>query len=142
MIFAFVVRRLRWLARIPGLPQFFDAMLLIVTALFNRERLRAIELFEQVALAEPNIEIRPHRFGGTGFFVGNNEICHLHGNGLFDAFVGRLMQTRLVGGGDVLKHHVYPNSGWISFWIENRAHALRAIELMKVARNYRSSQVS
>jgi hypothetical protein len=142
MIFRFVVRNLRWLATVPGLPQVFDAMLLIATTLLDRERLRAMELFQQIALVEPNVEMRPHRFGGTGFFVGNNEVCHLHGNGLFDAFVGRLMRTKLVEGGDVLEHHVHPNSGWISFWIDNRAHALRALELMKVGRNYRSDQAS
>ena len=136
MIFAFVVKRLRWLARVPSFPQLFDAMLLICTGLFHRERLEAMEEFEQAALALPRVETRPHRFGGVGFFVERHELCHLHGNGLFDAFVGRANREELVNTGRALGHHVFPASGWVSFWIETHAEVARALDLMRVAQSY------
>ena len=46
MIFRFVVRRLRWLGRVPLLPQLFYAWLLLVTAVTDRPKLRAIEMLE------------------------------------------------------------------------------------------------
>ena len=41
-MFNFVVRHLRWFARVPGLPQFFDGMLLAVTCGFGRSRLAGL----------------------------------------------------------------------------------------------------
>jgi hypothetical protein len=37
-MFAFVVRKLRWLVKVPGAPQIFDAMLLGATGLFHPKR--------------------------------------------------------------------------------------------------------
>jgi len=124
----------------PGLPQLFDAMLLIKTILFDRKRLQAFEMFERAAIAQPKIRVRPHRFGGIGFFLDAHELCHLHGNGLFDAFVGMTNREELVKTGRALPHHVFPSSGWISFWIKSCADARRAIDLMQIAQNYRSGQ--
>jgi len=67
MMFKFVVRKLRWLARIPLLPQLFDAGLVIATMLFDRPRLRAMEMFENAVCRKHAIQRRPHRFGGVAF---------------------------------------------------------------------------
>ena len=55
MIFAFAVRRLKWLAAIPGAPQIFDAMLFGATALFHPARLRAISAIEKAAIELPGV---------------------------------------------------------------------------------------
>ncbi len=141
-MFRFVTRKLRWLASIPCLPQVFEAMLVIGSALFAREKLRAMELLEQFALAEPDVRKWPHRLGGTGFFVGNCEIGHLHGNGLFDALVGGQTRKVLVSKGEALAHHVYADSGWISFWIKSEEDAWHALNLMRVAKTYRMTWAS
>jgi Family of unknown function (DUF5519) len=139
MIFKFVVKKLRWLARIPILPQLFDAGLVVVTMLFDRPRLRAMEMFETAIRRKYAIQRRPHRFGGVGFFVGAIEIGHLHGNGLLDLFVGKSFRIDQVRRGCALPHHVFPESGWISFWLRSPADIAQALELFEVANNYRAS---
>ncbi len=139
MIFRFVVKELRWLARIPVLPQLFDAGLMITTMLFNRPRLRAMEMFENAVCCKYAIQKRPHRFGGVGFFIGTTEIGHLHGNGLLDLFVGKSFRTEQVRQGHALLHHVFPDSGWISFWLRTPADIAQALELFEIASKYRTS---
>jgi hypothetical protein len=141
VIFAFVAKRLRWLARLPGLVHVLDAALLIGTALFHRGRLEALELLEKSALKQSGVTIRPHRLGGVGFFFGVHELCHVHGNGLFDALVGCARREELVRSGDALEHHVFPSSGWISFWIKERPDVTHALELMRVATEYALKKV-
>jgi hypothetical protein len=138
VIFAFVVRKLRWLARVPGAPQVFDAVLLLFTALFSRSRLRAINLVEKEALRLPGMNLGVHRFGGIGFFFRGKETSHLHGNGLLDCFVGRRNRDRLLReSGGVTAHHVFPRSGWISFFVKDPGDVGRAIELIRIACAYR-----
>ena len=138
-MFKFVVRKLRWLARIPVLPQVFDAGLMIATMLFDRPRLRAMEMFENAIRRNYPIQKRPHRFGGVGFFIGTTEIGHLHGNGLLDLFVGKSFRTEQVRQGRALPHHVFPDSGWISFWLRSPADLARALDLFEIASKYRTN---
>ena len=141
MMFKFVVKKLRWLARIPVLPQLFDAGLMIATMLFDRPRLRAMEMFENAIGRKYTIQRRPHRFGGVGFFIGTTEIGHLHGNGLLDLFVGKLLRAEEVSRGRALPHHVFPDSGWISFWLKSAADITQALELFEVASTYTTSRL-
>ena len=139
MMFKFVVKKLRWLARIPVLPQLFDAGLMVATMLFDRPRLRAMEMFENAIRRKYTIQRRPHRFGGVGFFFGTTEIGHLHGNGLLDLFVGKSFRTEQVRQGRALPHHVFPDSGWISFWLRSPADIAQALELFEVGSRYRTT---
>lgn len=138
MIFNFVVRRLRWLARIPLLPHIFDAALLIATTLWDRPKLRARELFEQDVGNRVDIRLAPHRLGGVGFFLGDAEIGHLHGNGLLDLYVGKSGRDRLVTGAVAQPHHVFSESGWISFWLSRPNEVAAAIRLFDAASEYRT----
>ena len=139
MMFKFVVKKLRWLARIPVLPQLFDAGLMVATMLFDRPRLRAMEMFENAICRKYTIQRRPHRFGGVGFFIGPTEIGHLHGNGLLDLFVGKSIRAEEVRRGCALPHHVFPDSGWISFWLKSPADLAQALELFEIASIYRTT---
>jgi Luciferase len=134
VIFAFVVRNLRWLARVPLFPQIFDAALLISTALFSPSRLHAISAVEKEAGQLPDVNLGVHRFGGIGFFFRGKETSHIHGNGLLDCFVGRekrdcLLRERT----GVTAHHVFPKSGWISFFVRRPEDVERALELIQIA---------
>jgi hypothetical protein len=138
VIFAFVVRNLRWLARVPLFPQIFDAALLISTALFSPGRLRAISAVEKEARRLPDVNLGVHRFGGIGFFFRGKETSHIHGNGLLDCFVGRMNRDRLLQGRDgVTPHHVFPRSGWISFVVRSPRDVERALDLIQIACAYR-----
>ena len=134
MIFSFVVRRLRWLGRVPLLPQCFDAFLLVWTALTARARLRAIQRLEETACQDLGASTRVHRFGGVGFYVEDKELGHVHCNGLVDALVCRKERDVLVRAGKALTHHVFPASGWVSYWMEDESDSLRALELLRIAR--------
>jgi hypothetical protein len=126
-----VVRHLRWLARVPGLPQIFDALLVAWTALFHRRRLRATEAIEAAALQQPGMELRMHRFGGVEFTVAGRELGHLHGNGLLDVRVGCKSARALVHAGQAEPHHVLGESAWISFWVQSTEDVPNAVDLLK-----------
>ena len=138
MIFAFAVRRLKWLAAIPGAPQIFDAMLFSSTAVFHPARLRAISAVEKAVNELPGVRPGVHRLGGVAFFFHGKECSHIHGNGLLDCFVGRENREALVREGRASPHHVFPRSGWISFWIRNGDDVSRAIELIRVSCAHRA----
>ena len=136
MIFEFAVRRLKWLAAIPGAPQIFDAMLFSSTALFYPARLRAISAVKKAVNQLPEMTPGVHRLGGIGFFFRGKECSHLHGNGLLDCFVGRANRDALVRDGRASAHHVFPRSGWISFWIKDGGDVPPAIDLIRIACAY------
>jgi len=133
VFFAFAVRRLKWLAAIPGAPQIFDALLLGATGLFFPARLRAMSEVEAEVRQWPGMRTGVHRLGGIGFFFRGKESSHIHGNGLLDCFVGRENRDELVRDGRALPHHIFPRSGWISFWIEGDGDVRPAVELIRIA---------
>jgi len=123
---------------VPGAPQVFDAALLVSTALFSPSRLRAISAVEHEVKRLPDVSLGVHRFGGIGFFVRGKEMSHIHGNGLLDCWVGRTNRDRLVQErGGVMAHHVFPQSGWISFFVRGSGDVERALELIQMACAYR-----
>jgi hypothetical protein len=132
-MFAFVVRRLRWLARVPLLPQLFDAVLLGVTTITAPRRLRAIEMLQREMRETTGVTTTVHRFGGVGFKLNGMEIGHVHGNGLVDVLLGRVERERIVGAGRALPHHIFPRSGWVSFWMCDIGDVPNALELLRLA---------
>ena len=62
---------------------------------------------------------------------------HLHGNGLLGCHVGRANRDRFVREhGRVTAHHLFPQSGWISFFINDPGDVDNALELIQAARAY------
>ena len=108
-------------------------MLLAATALFFPKRMHAISEIEAAIRTWPEMRVGIHRLGGIGFFFRGKESSHIHGNGLLDCFVGRANRNALVASGRALPHHVFPNSGWISFWIEDENNVEPAMELIRIA---------
>jgi hypothetical protein len=121
------------LARIPGAPQIFDTILLAATGLFCPARLRAMSKVEAEVRGWPGMETRVHRLGGIGFFFQGKESSHIHGNGLLDCLVGHVNRDVLVRDGCAVPHHIFPSSGWISFWIEGEKDVGPATELIRIA---------
>ena len=108
-------------------------MLLGATGLFFPKRLHAISSIESTVSGWPDMRVGVHRLGGIGFFFRQREASHIHGNGLLDCFVGRANRDRLVASGEALPHHVFPNSGWISFWVGDERDIEAALRLIRVA---------
>ena len=126
----------------PLFPQIFDTMLLAVTALFDWRALAVREALELEACRSVGVALSVHRFGGVGFTSGRHELALLHGNGLFDAFVGARARDSAVRTGMASPHHIFPRSGWVSFWIKTEADLPKALELMRIAQQYRTNAES
>lgn len=61
----------------------------------------------------------PHRFGGTEWSLGRREIGHIHGDSLVDIPFPKAVRVEVVEGGQAERHHILPESGWVSVWLRS-----------------------
>jgi hypothetical protein len=73
----------------------------------------------------------PHRFGGVEFRLGRRELGHLHGDSLLDIPFPMRVRNELIEKEEVLKHHVMPESGWVSLPIKTEDDVSKAIALLQ-----------
>jgi hypothetical protein len=138
-VFLFTVHRLRWLIRAPFFPQFFDSLLLAWTCLAHRPRLAAITALESAVDGRATLAV--HRFGGIEFLdAQGRELGHVHGHGLLDVRLQRPRARELIAQGLVQPHHIFPNSGWVSFPLETTADVPFALALLGLDREMPSVQ--
>lgn len=76
------------------------------------------------------ITVHPHRFSGVEFRLGRREIGHLHGDILLDIPFPMSVKQRLVAEGKADRHHVLPDSGWVSFRIRSDDDIQQGVELL------------
>jgi hypothetical protein len=77
------------------------------------------------------VSVRPHRYGGIEFRLGKRELGHLHGDRLLDIPFSRPVRDEMVHAGRVQKHHILPESGWVSFIISVASDVDEAISLLR-----------
>jgi hypothetical protein len=80
----------------------------------------------------PGVEALPHRFGGIEYRYGRKEMGHVHGDRLADLPVPRKLHDRLIAEGRARPHHVLPETGWISCWIESAQDVDNIIALLRL----------
>ena len=85
----------------------------------------------------PGVTSGPHRFGGIEFRVGRRELGHLHGDRLADLPFPVVVRDRLVREGKAERHHVLPDSGWVSRRIRSDEDVEAVIALFRM--NYERS---
>jgi Family of unknown function (DUF5519) len=78
----------------------------------------------------PGVVAGPHRFGGTEYRLGRREIGHAHGDQLVDLPFTRAVRDLLVSTGQAERHHIHPESGWVSIYLRRESDVNRAIELL------------
>jgi Family of unknown function (DUF5519) len=78
----------------------------------------------------PGVSSAPHRFGGTEYCLARREIGHVHGNALVDIPFTKKIREELVSAGKAERHHILPESGWVSIHLRQAADVDRAIELL------------
>jgi hypothetical protein len=78
----------------------------------------------------PDVEAKPHRFGGVEFRLGRRELGHVHGDWLLDIPFPKSVRDEIVAAGDAEPHHVLPNSGWVSVFLRTDEDVERAIRLL------------
>ena len=126
----FVVRYARWLANIPFATDLFDALLLVWTAIFHPQTLRAIEALEAAVLELPGVRLTRHRLGGLGFMRAGREFAHVHGDGLLDVRLTCELAAKFVAAGHAEPHHVFGPSAWISFRLRTPEDCSSALALL------------
>lgn len=92
------------------------------------------KVIECEMLSWVGVTAKPHRFGGIEFRVNEREIGHLHGDYLADLPFPVRMRKELVADGYAKPHHIYPNSGWVSYYIHSSAEVPAVVELFR--KNY------
>ena len=80
----------------------------------------------------PGVTIEPHRFGGVEYRVGRREIGHVHGDRLADLPFPVKIREQLVAEGRAERHHILPDSGWVSYRIRTPDDVDGAIALFRL----------
>jgi luciferase-like monooxygenase len=94
-----------------------------------------LEVFNRLKaelMSWPGVTSQPHRFGGTEFRVNSREMGHVHGGRFADLPFPMNVRNQLVKDGRALPHHVLPNSGWITFLINEETDITFLISLFRV----------
>src|ERR1051325_4202720 len=78
------------------------------------------------------VTIAPHRFGGVEFRVGRRELGHLHGSRLADLPFPVAIRNELVASGRAERHHILPDSGWVSVRIRGEDDVRSVIDLFRL----------
>ena len=90
------------------------------------------QLIHEAVGSWPGVEAVTHRFGGTEYRFGRKEMGHVHGDRLVDMPLPRRLHDELVASGRAQPHHILPDTGWVSVWMDGPDDAARAIELFRL----------
>jgi hypothetical protein len=80
----------------------------------------------------PGVSVERHRFGGTEFRLGRRELGHLHGSRLADLPFPLLVRNDLVESGRAEAHHVFPDSGWVTYRMRDPEDVPRVVALFRL----------
>ena len=78
-----------------------------------------LESIQKEILSWSFVTAEVHEFGGIEFRLDKREMGHIHGERLVDLPFPMTIRNELVSSGRVSPHHVLPQSGWVSYWINN-----------------------
>jgi hypothetical protein len=79
----------------------------------------------------PGVASAPHRFGGQEYRLGRREIGHVHGDSLVDIPFPRRVRDAVLAAGMAQAHHVLPESGWVSKFLETEQDVVQAVSLLR-----------
>lgn len=92
------------------------------------------EQIRETVLTWPGVTEGEHEFGGVEFLVGKREIGHLHDDlNLADLPFLVKVREQLVQEGKALPHHIFPNTGWVSYRVRDESAVPGAIELFRMS---------
>lgn len=130
-MFDWIVKYVGFLKHVPLLPHVFDAGLKLISLVTNRNLPDYIDEIEAEVLSWKHTSVTAHKYGGIQFNNTTCELGHIHGNGLLDILLSRKQKTLWMKQYPVEDHHVFKNSGWVSFSIKTRTDRQTAIDLLK-----------
>lgn len=76
------------------------------------------------------VDSHPHRFGGVEYVIGRREIGHIHGDQLVDIPFPKRVRDEIVATGRAQPHHILPETGWVSFYLQQEPDVEEAIALL------------
>lgn len=132
-MFSFVVKRLGFLKDIPLMPIFYDSLLKVWYFVTKPRLLNWIDELEETVLGFKDTSISVHKYGGSQFNYLTKEFAHLHSNGLLDILFSQKLKREFMLQGRIMSHHVFAESGWISFYIKNEEDLNYAKQLLRIA---------
>jgi hypothetical protein len=86
-----------------------------------------LEKIKKELLSWPGVTAEQHKFGGIEFRLNKREMGHIHGDRLADLPFPMKTRDNLINSGRAFPHHVMPQSGWVSYWIEKGEEDVEAI---------------
>jgi hypothetical protein len=141
-MFRIIVHYFGVLKHIPLVPHVYDALLKTHLFFFNRKLLDCLDDVEESVCHWDQVTVSTHKYGGTQFNVGKYELGHLHGNGLLDVLLNRKLKAEVMKHPAVQEHHIFKNSGWVSFWIKSPNDQDIAVFILLKAYAFRRTPVS
>jgi hypothetical protein len=132
-MFLFITKHLGFLKHIPGLAILFDNWLKLWMLITNPIVLDNIDEIEIEVLRWENTSTTIHKYGGLQLNFNGKEIGHIHSNGLLDMLLSRNIKQELIMEGNIEEHHLFKNTGWISFYMYVTADKEYALKLLKLA---------
>jgi hypothetical protein len=86
-----------------------------------------LESIQKQILSWPYVTAGAHKFGGIEFRLNKREMGHIHGDRLVDLPFPMNTRDKLVNSGCASPHHVLPQSGWVSYWINKGEEDVPAV---------------
>src|SRR5215510_2554153 len=77
------------------------------------------------------VSTQPHRFGGVEYVLGAREIGHIHGDHLVDIPFPKKVRDEIVSAGRAEPHHILPETGWVSFYLQQETDIEKAVTLLR-----------
>lgn len=91
----------------------------------------AAQQVEETLTRWEGVEAVPHRFGGREYRIGKRELGHIHGDGLVDIPFPIRVRDEVLAAGLAERHHILPDSGWVSKWLRVPEDVATALELLR-----------
>ena len=84
----------------------------------------------EAVISWSGVTSHPHRFGGVEYMIGKREIGHIHGDHLVDIPFPKRVRDEIIAAGRAQPHHILPETGWVSFYIQQEDDVEKAITLL------------
>lgn len=91
----------------------------------------AADAVREAVRSWPGVSEHAHRFGGIEFRVGRRELGHLHAS-IADLAFTRQVRDQLIAAGQARRHHILPESGWVTVPMRTAADAANVIALFRL----------
>ena len=80
----------------------------------------------------PGVSTRTGRFGETELVLAGREIGHVHGDHQADIPYPRRIRDELVTADRIGPHHIHPDSGWTTYYIESDTDIDAVVDLIRI----------